>query len=292
MTAADRQSGGVLLVIAACACFATLDTGSKYLNPVVPMMMLIWIRYVIQMLFIGLVLVPRQDGAPFATRHPLLQVVRGLLLLLCSMLAFLSLKYLPVGEFTAIVMISPLLVTLLSAVALKEQVSVLRWLLVFGGFLGALIVIRPGSEAFDIRMLLPLALVVANASFQVVTSKLSKTDAAGTTHFITGLVGLMVTTLILPLVWQSPPGLLTWVILLAIGVIGTVGHYFLILGYSRAPASSLTPYLYSHIAFATLGGWLVFSHVPDRWALLGILIITICGCVGLLATAREKRAAG
>ena len=98
MTPADRQSGGVLLVIAACACFAVLDTGSKYVNPVVPMMMLIWVRYVIQMLFIGLVLVPRQDGAPFATRHPLLQVVRGLLLLLCSMLAFLSLKYLPVGE--------------------------------------------------------------------------------------------------------------------------------------------------------------------------------------------------
>jgi drug/metabolite transporter (DMT)-like permease len=286
----ERKQHGVLLVIAACACFASLDTGSKYVSATVPMMMVIWIRYMIQMLFIGLVVVPRSGGAPFATRHPLLQVVRGLLLLLCSALAFMSLKHMPVGEFTAIVMISPLLVTLLSALTLKEQVSPLRWLLVSGGFVGALIVIRPGGEAFDWRMLLPLCLVVANSAFQIITSKLSRHDAAGTTHFITGLVGLVASTLVLPFFWKSPESAFIWTILLALGMIGTVGHYFLILGYTRAPASSLTPYLYSHIAFATLGGWLIFGHVPDHWSLLGIAIIMLCGSVGLVATAREKHA--
>ncbi|MBL8384861.1 MAG: DMT family transporter [Burkholderiales bacterium] len=290
MTSAERSGGGVALVIAACACFAALDTGSKYISAAVPMMMVLWFRYVIQMLFIGIVVVPRQGGAPFDTRHPVLQVVRGLLLLLCSVLAFTSLTFMPVGEFTAIVMISPLVVTFLSAVALKERVSLLRWLPVVGGFIGALIVIRPGGESFDWAMLLPLALVGANACFQILTSKLSKTDAAGTTHFITGLVGLAVTTLVLPLFWRAPDGAFLWVLLVALGFLGAVGHYFLILGYSRAPASSLTPYLYSHIAFATLGGALVFAHLPDRWSLLGIAVITVCGIAGLWVMAREARA--
>jgi len=289
MTTAERQGGGVVLVVAACACFAALDTGSKYVSATVPMMLVIWIRYVMQMVFIGAVLVPRSGGASFAPRHPLLQVVRGLLLIVCSMLAFLSLKHMPVGEFTAIVMISPLLVTLLSALTLKEPVSMLRWTLVSGGFVGAMIVIRPGSEAFNWAMLLPLLLVLVNASFQVITSKLSRSDAAGTTHLITGLVGLVLSSLALPFFWITPDSASTWAILLGLGVLGTVGHYFLIIGYSRAPASSLTPYLYSHIAFATIGGWLVFAHVPDGWALFGIVVITVCGGVGLLASAREQR---
>ena len=291
MTPADRQGGGILLVILACALFAALDTGSKFVSSTVPMLMVFWIRYIIQILFTGLVLVPRQGGAPFATRSPVLQVVRGLLLLLCSMLAFSSLMFMPVGEFTAIVMLSPLFVTLVASVALKERVSPLRWLTVIGGFVGALVVIRPGSEAFAWIMLLPLLLVFANTAFQIVTSRLSKTDAAGTTHLITGLVGLAVTTLAMPFFWRPPESPLIWAILLAIGVLGTVGHYCLILGYSRAPASTLTPYLYSHIAFATLGGWVVFSHVPDRWSLLGIALIILCGCAGLWVTSREKSAA-
>lgn len=290
MTPADRQGGGVVLVIAACACFASLDTGSKFVSSTVPMFMVIWIRYIIQLLFTGLILVPRQGGAPLATRHPLLQVVRGLLMLSCSVLAFLSLMHMPIGEFTAIVMISPLLVTLLASVALKERVSAWRWSTVLGGFAGALIVIRPGSEAFAWTMLFPLALVAANAAFQTVTSRLSKSDAAGTTHLITGLVGLVATTLVLPFFWRPPGSAFLWAIVLGIGVLGTVGHYFLILGYSRAPASSLTPYLYSHIAFGTLGGWVVFAHVPDQWSLAGIAVIIACGFAGLWVTAREKRA--
>jgi len=291
MTPADRQGGGIALVIAACAFFAALDTGSKFVSSTVPMLMVIWIRYIIQILFTGLVLVPRQGGAPFTSSKPVLQVVRGLLLLLCSVLAFSSLMHMPVGEFTAIVMLSPLMVTLVASVALKEKVSMLRWLTVIGGFIGAMAVIRPGSEAFTWTMLLPLLLVFSNTAFQIVTSHLSKTDAAGTTHLITGVVGLAVTTLALPFFWRAPESAFIWAILLGLGVLGTVGHYFLILGYSRAPASSLTPYLYSHIAFATLGGWVVFSHVPDRWSLLGIVIIILCGCAGLWVTAREKATA-
>lgn len=284
------ESAGIVPLIIACACFATLDTGSKFVSATVPLVMAIWVRYVMQMLFTGLVLLPRQGGGPFATRHPVLQVVRGFMQVLCSSLAFLSLTYMPVGEFTAITMIAPLFITLLSAHALKEQVSKLRWLLVFGGFLGALIVIRPGHAAFDWVMLLPLLLVGAITAFQTITSKVSKTDAAGTTHFISGLVGLIITTLALPFFWKDSVGLLSWLLMLGIGTLGAVGHYLLIVAYSRAPASTLTPFLYFHIGFATLGGWLVFGHVPDRWSLIGIAIIAICGIAGALVNAPRQPA--
>ena len=284
------ESAGIAPLIVACAFFATLDTGSKYVSATVPLAMVIWVRYVVQMLFTGLVLLPRQGGGPFTTRHPVLQVVRGFMLVLCSSLAFLSLTYMPVGEFTAITMIAPLFITLVSALALKERVSKLRWLLVFGGFIGALIVIRPGHAAFDWVMLLPLLLVAAITAFQTITSKVSKTDAAGTTHFISGLVGLVVTTLALPFFWRGSLGLPTWLLMLGIGLLGTVGHYLLIVAYSRAQASTLTPFLYFHIGFATLGGWLVFRHVPDRWSLLGIAVIAVCGVAGALVNPPRKPA--
>lgn len=286
----DREQGGVLLLIAATACFATLDTGTKYISNTVPLAMLIWVRYACQALFSGFVLLPRQGGLPFATRHPVLQVVRALFLLLSSALAFVSLMHIPVGEFTAIVMISPLLITLLSAIALKEKVSILRWLLVVGGFVGALIVIRPGTDAFEWAMLLPLALVVSNAAFMTLTSKLSKTDAAGTTHFITGCVGVIVATFLLPFFWKDIGGVAMWAGLVLLGAFATVGHYLMIVAYSRAPASTLTPFLYFQIAFATLGGWLVFAHTPDRWVFIGIAVIAACGAAGSWVSARESRA--
>ena len=284
------ESAGIAPLIVACAFFATLDTSSKYVSATVPLAMVIWVRYVVQMLFTALVLLPRQGGAPFATRHPVLQVVRGFMLVLCSSLAFLSLTHMPVGEFTAITMIAPLFITLVSALALKERVSKLRWLLVLGGFIGALFVIRPGHAAFDWVMLLPLLLVAAITAFQTITSKVSKTDAAGTTHFISGLVGLVVTTLALPFFWKGSLGLPTWLLMLGIGALGAVGHYLLIVAYSRAQASTLTPFLYFHIGFATLGGWLVFGHVPDRWSLLGIAVIATCGIGGALVNPPRKPA--
>jgi drug/metabolite transporter (DMT)-like permease len=290
MSHSHSPSHGIALLIAATACFATLDTGTKFISATVPLALAIWVRYLFQALFTGFVLLPKQGGKPFGTRHPVLQVIRALMLVLSSSLAFFSLKHIQVGEFTAIVMISPLLITLLSAIALKEHVSFLRWVLVAGGFLGVLVVIRPGGEAFQWAMLLPLALVVTNAAFQTLTSKLSKTDSAGTTHFITGCVGVVVTTLLLPFFWQNPGSLAMWATLVVLGALSTAGHYLLIVAYSRAPAAALTPYLYFQIPFATLGGWLAFAHRPDGWALAGFGIIAVCGALGTWVTAREKAA--
>ncbi len=289
MPSTERSLRGIACVVIATACFATLDTSTKFISASIPLVMILWARYVFQAVFTVAVVLPRTGRALATAQRPGLQILRGLLLMLCSTLGILSLTRIPVGEFTAIVMITPLLLTLLSAKLLKEPVSALRWPLVFGGFGGALIVIRPGTDAFEWAMLLPLILVLANAGFLLVTSALSKHDAASTTHFYTGAVGLAVTTLALPLFWQALGAPHLWLALAGIGALSTLGHYLLIVGYSSAPSGTLTPYLYFQIAFATLAGWLVFAHAPDRWTLIGICIIAINGVIGTWLTARKRQ---
>lgn len=280
---------GIALVIAAVACFATLDTTTKYISVGVPVLMALWFRYLFQAVATAVVVLPARGLSVLRTRHPKFQCLRGVLLLLTSLFAFFSLKYMPVGEFTAIVMITPLVITLLAATQLKERVSPLRWALVVGGFAGTMIIIRPGSDDFNWTLLLPLGLVATNAWFQVLTSKLAKTEDPITMHLYTGWVGALLASLALPFVWTALDSWALWAALCLMGLMGTVGHFLLILAYKRAPAATLTPYLYAQIGFAMLGGWLVFAHVPDRWSLAGITLVAICGAAGAWLTVRESR---
>ncbi|MES2634216.1 MAG: DMT family transporter [Pseudomonadota bacterium] len=289
MTAASRSLAGVALAIAAVACFAALDTTTKYISAAVPLLMALWFRYAFQAIATTVAVLPMRGLAALRTRHPKFQVLRGVLLLTSSLFAFASLKYMPVGEFTAIVMIAPLAITLLAATVLKEHVSVTRWALVAGGFAGSLIIIRPGGEAFHWASLLPLGLVGTNAWFQVLTSKLARTEDPVTMHLYTGWVGTLLATVALPFVWTDLPHWWLWAALCFMGLTATVGHFMLILAYQRAPAATLTPYLYAQIGFAMLGGWLVFEHVPDRWSLVGMVMIAICGAAGAWLTVRESR---
>jgi len=110
-------------------------------------------------------------------------------------------------------------------------------------------------------------------------------------HFYTGWVGTLIATLPLPFVWATLPGWHEWALLCLMGLMGTVGHFLLILAYQRAPASTLTPYLYAQIAFAMLGGWLVFAQVPDATSLVGMAFIAACGAAGAWLTVRERHEA-
>jgi drug/metabolite transporter (DMT)-like permease len=195
----------------------------------------------------------------------------------------------PVGEFTAIALMAPLVITLWAAHALGEKVSRLRWTLVVGGFLGTMVIVRPGSQHFDWTVILPLALVATNAGFQVLTSKMARTEDPITMHLYTGWIGTCLATLALPFVWEVPHEWTVWVQLVFMGFLATIGHFFLILAYMRAPAASLTPYLYTQIGFAVLGGWLVFDHVPDQWTLIGMALVALCGAMGAWLTVREGR---
>lgn len=280
---------GIALAIAAVACFAALDTTTKFISASVPLLMALWFRYAFQAVATTLVVLPLRGLAVLKTAHPKFQCLRGVLLLTSSLFAFASLRYMPVGEFTAIVMISPLAITLLAATVLKEKVSAMRWALVAGGFAGTLVIIRPGGEAFSWASLLPLGLVASNAWFQVLTSKLARTEDPVTMHLYTGWTGTLVAALALPFVWADLPSGWLWAALCFMGFMATIGHFMLILAYQRTPAATLTPYLYAQIAFAMLGGWLVFSHVPDGWSLLGMVLIAVCGAAGAWLTVRESR---
>jgi drug/metabolite transporter (DMT)-like permease len=144
-----RVLAGIVFAVTAVACFATLDTTTKYVSTSVPVLMALWFRYAFQALATTLVVLPVRGLRGLRTEHPRFQFLRGFLLFVTSLFAFFSLKYMPVGEFTAIVMITPLVITLLAITSLGERVSPLRWALVSGGFTGTLIIIRPGGEAFD-----------------------------------------------------------------------------------------------------------------------------------------------
>lgn len=292
--AASRGShalAGIALVLAATACFATLDTTTKVVSASVPVLMALWFRYFFQAVATTAAVLPLRGRAVLRTAHPKFQCLRGVLLLTSSLFSFFSLKYMPVGEFTAVVMITPLVITLMAATALKEKVSPLRWALVAGGFTGTMMIIRPSGEEFDWTLLLPLGLVASNAGFQTLTSKLAQTEDPMTMHFYTGWVGALLATLALPFVWTPLGSAWLWAGLVLMGAMGTVGHFLLILGYARTPAATLTPFLYAQIGFAMVGGWLVFSHVPDRWSLLGIGMIAVCGAAGAWLTVRERRVA-
>ena len=287
---AGKQLAGIMLAMAACACFATLDTTTRFVSASVPLLMALWVRYAFQALVTTAIVLPTRGLRVLRTAHPKFQLLRGALLLTTSLLAFFSLKYMPVGEFTALVMIVPLVITLLASTRLGETVSPLRWALVVGGFVGTMVIIRPGHDAFSWATLLPLGLVVSNSWFQMLTSQLAKTEDPLTLHFYTGWVGTLVSSAVLPWVWAPLPDGALWGFLMLMGLMGTVGHFLLILAYQRAPAATLTPYLYVQIGFAMLGGWLVFSHVPDGWALAGMALIALCGAAGAWVAVHESRA--
>ena len=288
-TARPSVLTGIALVVTAMACFASLDTTAKLVSASVPLLMCIWFRYCFQAIVTTLAVVPRRGLAVLKTKHPKFQVLRGVLLLISSFFAFGSLLYLPVADFTAIGTLVPLVITLLAARMLGEQVSKRRWVLVLGGFAGAMLIIRPGGANFIWPMLLPLGAVVTYSWFQLLTSHMVKTENPLTMHLYTGWVGTLVPSLTLPFVWVNPTHTELGMLLL-MGALGSVGHYFLILAYARSPASTLTPYLYAQIVFAMVGGWLVFGQVPDQWAMAGISMIAVCGVGGAWLTSHESRA--
>ncbi len=287
-----RALAGIGLLLAAVACFAVLDTTTKRVTVEVPLLMAVWARNFFQALLTSALVLPKQGLSVLKTNHLAQQITRGLLMVTVTVLAFSSLGVMPVGEFTAIVMTTPLLVTLLAARLLGEHVSAFRVALVIGGFLGTAIIVRPGGGAVSWHswhMLLPLVLVAANTAFQLLTSKMTRTETTMTTQFYTSWVGAILTSI--PLIWFWTPiaDPLLWLGLLLMGVAGAVGHILMIMSFERSPAATLMPYMYMQIGFAMLGGWLIFDHVPDHLSLIGIGLIAACGTAGGFLTMVESK---
>lgn len=300
----ERAGLGVLFIALMAVCFVTLDSSVKLLGAGLPVLFILAFRYAFQAAAMALWLAVsrrRPGGAGFRSAHPRFQIARGTLLLTTSALSFWAVQVLPMAEFTALILLTPLLVTLLAGWVLREPVSLLRWAAVAGGFAGALIMVRPGGGVFGWGALLPLAAALSYAVFQVLTSKLSTLESPFTTHCWTGLVG---TALALPPLlawaafgeldlWALLRGLdgAQWALLLLAGATGTVGHLFLILALGLAPASKLMPFMYLQIGVAGLSGWLVFNHRPDAWALAGMAVVAACGALGAWLNLRGGPAA-
>jgi len=289
-SAVDARWLGVLFVLGAVACFSGLDTSSKAIGAM-PVMMLVWFRYVTQASVTALTQWPRRGRALLETRHPWLHALRGLLILSTSVCTNLALRAMPVGELTAIVMLTPLLMTLIGATFLHEPVSRPRWALIVTAFAGALLVAKPGAGMWSWGLLMALLALALNTGFHLVTSRLSRTEDVGTMQFHTGCTGALLATLALPFFWTPVGSWTTWALLALVCVLSTAGHWMLIVGYAKAGIAALTPLLYAQIAFSTLLGWLVFAHVPDALALAGIAIITLAGAACTWLSAREREQA-
>jgi drug/metabolite transporter (DMT)-like permease len=287
---------GLALMLLATLMFAGMDTVIRHANVFIPALLLITLRYAFQVVVMG-VWIAADHRLSFRAAHPRFQVVRGALLLTSSICSFFALKFMPVPEFTAIGMLTPVLVMLLAAAVLRERVTPLRWVLVGGSFMGALIVIRPGSGLVGWAALLPLCGALSLAVFQILTRRLSGLDAPLTTHFWTGLTG---TALILPvLLWAVPdvPGVLAqlsapqWGLALAIGLLGTFGHLLLIVAHGQAQASMLAPFTYAQIGWAVALSWLAFGTWPDALAVAGMTVITLCGAANAWLNVRSAHQA-
>ncbi len=289
-TADARPLQGITFLLLAVACFAVLDSTAKHLSLSIPVLMVIWFRYLFQALAMSATILPTRGWRSLRTGHARLHLLRGMLLLATSLLAFFSLAFMPVGEFTAIIMLTPMVTTLLAAIFLNERVSGLRWLLVAGGFCGALLVAQPVGAPLGPALLLPLACTLSNSLYQIVTSRMARSENALTLNFYSGWFGALTLCAALPWFWQWIPDPRTWALLCLAGGMGTLGHFMLGAAYGRAPASTLSPYLYGQIGFAMLAGWLVFDHVPGALELAGIALIATCGASSAWLVARLRPA--
>lgn len=281
---------GILLTVCACAAFSVLDAGSKYVGALVPIFMALWLRYSLQTVITIGIGVARHGTQVFGTRHWRFQIMRAFLFCASNGCAMMSLRYLPLAEFTAIVAMTPIAMTLVAALWLRQNVSPLRWVLVVVGFMGTLIIIRPGGDTFSFGALLwPMLQLLANTTYQIVSSQMAGKERPLTTQIYTSLVALTLTTAILPWVWTGQMSTALWIGAIAMGVGSSIGHLLLLQAYEHAKPATITPFLYSQIPFALFAGWVLYGHIPDHWAVIGMITIAIGGMLSVWLSVRESR---
>ena len=274
--ASPRPIIGVALMLGAMASLPFIDVFAKFLGQQgVPILQIVWARLVF-----GVVVT-----LPFALRHggvpglwparPYYHSLRATFLILATFCFFLSLTYLPIADALAIFFVQPLVVTVLSALVLKEQVGPRRWAAVFIGFIGTLIIIRPGFAEVNPGSGLALAAGTFLAVYFVMTRKIAGQAPAMVTTFQTNLIGAALMSLAMPLLWHSPSAA-QWAMLASLGVVATLGHFMIVRAYDFAEASLLAPLAYTEMIMATALGWWFFGDFPDGWTITGVAILIGC----------------
>lgn len=285
-TEAQRRLAGIGMMIAAVSVFACTDAVAKLLTRDYSPLLIVWARYFFQMIVMIILLAPKRGLGLIRSKRPRFQFWRGLMLTGSSLTFFSTLPHLPLADVSAITFLAPLFVAVLAGPVLHERVPAAGWVAVVGGLLGMLFIIRPGTEAFSWWMILPICTALLMAAYQLMTRRIAGIDPPTTTLFYPAVVGTVVLLLVLPFVWQWPLNIWHALGFMMLGVFGGIGHFLLIRGYERAPASLLAPFMYTQLVGAITLGWAVFGDFPDAWGLFGITIIVGSG---LLLIARQAR---
>lgn len=239
--------------------------------------MIIWARYVSHFILMLALFLPTRGWSLLKTAHPKIQIGRSILLLVATICYFTALGYVPLATAAVIGFTSPFIVTALSIPILGEQVGWRRWGAVLVGFIGAVLVIRPGTGALHPLAGLVLVTAICYGLYQIYTRKIAASDAAATTITWTALVGAAFSSLAVPFYWQTPETVKQVLLLSAAGMVGGLGHYFVVKAFQHAQASLLAPAAYGQIVGATLLGFFLFGDFPDGWTWLGTSIIVGCG---------------
>ena len=291
---ANSAAIGVIYILSAVFCFSLIDSITQYVVTVVPTFMALFVRYMLQTVITSAILLPMHGRGLLRTKKLPLQILRGLLIIVSTTLAFISLKVVPVGEFTAILMMTPLLVTILAVIFLGERPRRSSWFFVAGGFAGMLFIVRPGAGdagGLGWDALWPLGCLLSSSLFQLLSSYLGRSEKPVTTHFYSTIIGMVCACAIVPPSWTMIHDLGLWALMAVMGVVGALGHFLLSLAYQKAPATTLMPYVYCQVGFSVLAGWIGFNHIPDHWALIGIGLIAASGLGNALDMMRIKRQA-
>jgi drug/metabolite transporter (DMT)-like permease len=266
----------ITLMMVSMALFTTLDASAKYVGREVPLPTAVLFRYGVAFLM-STGLVWYLGGIHLLrTKHPYLQILRGLLLLAATACNFFAMQYLQLAQVSAIFFTIPLLVCALSVPILGEHVGLRRWLAVLVGFAGVLLIMRPGTVSFHWAMLISLTSALFGSLYNIVTRMVGKNDSVETSLFYVGFVGAAGAFVPGVMTWQMPVGW-QWLPLVLMGVCGTIGHFMLIQAHRLAPASTIAPYIYSQIIWMIAAGALVFGQYPDQWTLVGAAIVVASG---------------
>jgi drug/metabolite transporter (DMT)-like permease len=276
---------GIIYMIFMSGCVISMDTSAKLLSGEIPLLMVVWGRYLFNFIFIALFFFRKEPRDLVRTKRFNLQILRSLLGLGATFTFWGALAFLSLADCVAIAFISPLLVTVLSVILLGEKAGAHRWGAVIAGLIGVMIIIRPGMGIAHWAVILPLVTAVFWANYQITTRILSRTDSALTTLFYTAAGALFFTSLAVWPVWVTPT-LRQWLILACSGFLGTMGHYLLIKAFEIAPASMLAPFSYTSILWSILLGYVFFGDFPDAWTIAGVVIIISSG---LYVIQRERR---
>ncbi|WP_421695174.1 DMT family transporter [Aestuariivirga sp.] len=276
MMSASRPLVGIGLMLAAMAVLPFLDVIAKYLGRQgLPVLEIVWAR-----LFFGALVT-----MPFAVKArglkglvpnmPVMHVIRASFMIAATGSFFAALHYLSIADTLAIFFIQPLIVTLLSPLVLGETVGIRRWVAVMIGFIGTLIIIRPGFQELNPGVFLALGAGASLAIYLLLTRRISGSAPAVVTTFYTSLCGAIIMSDIVLFLWEAPTPS-QWAFFVLLALIANGGHYLIIKAYDHAEASLLAPLAYTEMIMATVAGWYFFGDFPDIWTFAGVAILIAC----------------